>query len=110
MPDSLTFRAPKGLQDSAWGFNPRNQPPPATRPSQELEVPSFQQMAPASGVLTRHMNVRSRKNTRSPGLEVLKGRHRTRFISPISLLKPRRRLFVDVRAETDAGYTLFRGS
>jgi hypothetical protein len=41
----------KGLQDSAWGFNPRNQP---------------------------------------PRRRALKGRHRTRFIPPISLLKPAR--------------------
>jgi len=53
---------------------------------------------PRRRALTRQMNVRSRKNTRSAGLEVLKGRHRTRFIPPISLLKPRRCLFVDVRA------------
>jgi hypothetical protein len=47
--------APKGLEDSAQGFNPGNQP-----------IKRF--------ALTRHMNVRSMKNTRSSGLEMLKGR------------------------------------
>jgi hypothetical protein len=29
---ALAFRAPKGLQDSAWGFNPRRHPPPSDAP------------------------------------------------------------------------------
>jgi hypothetical protein len=48
-------RAPKGLQDSAQGFNPGN-------------------CRPKRHALTRHMNVRSMNNTRSSGLEMLKGR------------------------------------
>jgi hypothetical protein len=47
--------APEGLQDSAQGFNPGNRHPDRF-------------------ALTRHMNVRSMNNTRSSGLEMLKGR------------------------------------
>jgi hypothetical protein len=46
---------PKGLEDSAQGFNPGNRHPERC-------------------ALTRHMNVRSMNNTRSSGLEMLKGR------------------------------------
>jgi hypothetical protein len=72
MPDSLRFRAPEGLQDSAWGFNPRNQPPPATRP----------EGAPQDALYSSNF-------------------------AP----QPRRCLFVDVRAETDAGarFALMKG-
>jgi hypothetical protein len=48
-------RAPKGLEVSAQGFNPGKR-------------------HPERFALTRHMNVRSMNNTRSSGLEMLKGR------------------------------------
>jgi hypothetical protein len=51
--------APKGLKHSAQGFNPGK--------------PANKRFA-----LTRHMNVRSMKNTRSTGLEMLKGRETIR--------------------------------
>jgi len=60
---------PEGLQDSAQGFNPGN-----------LKINEF--------ALTRHMNVRSMNNTRSSGLEMLKGREADKInLAPIAARK-----------------------
>jgi hypothetical protein len=59
------------LQGSAQGFNPGN--------------PQIKEFALK---LTRHMNVRSMKNTRSSGLEMLKGREADLIkLAPIAAAK-----------------------
>ncbi len=66
--------APKGLEDSAQGFNPGNRPPRATRPEGARDHHTFD----GRFALTRRYSLSPpRKNTRAAGLNVLKGQEIT---------------------------------
>jgi hypothetical protein len=66
--DGLLFNCPEGPKNLAQGFNPGKHP-----------IKRF--------ALTRHMNVRSMKNTRFAGLEMLKGREMARAKCPSNAIE-----------------------